>query len=50
MVVGLGTAAAGAAAGSKDGLIQQACTRPFRLSAAFGSIALACKTRQRNVA
>ncbi len=38
------------ATGCKAGLIQQAWTRPFKLSAAFGSMVLACKTRQRNVA
>jgi hypothetical protein len=32
-----------------NGLTQQACTRPFRLSAALGSILLPFRTKQRNV-
>ena len=52
-VVALGAAAAAAAlaaAAGWVGLIQQAWTRPFRLSAAFGSMLLACKIRQRKAA
>ena len=41
-------AAAGAGGGAGlAGLIQQACTRPLRLSGAFGSMLLPCRTRQR---
>jgi len=47
---GLGSAAAGGGGGGISGLIQQAWTRPFKLSAAFGSIAFPCKIRHRNVA
>src|SRR5215471_846421 len=49
VVVGVCAAAAGAGGGCNDGLIQHAWTRPLRLSAALGSIVLACRTRQRNV-
>jgi hypothetical protein len=55
VVVGAGPAAEGAAAAgagmtSSDGLIQQASTRPFKLSGVLGSMVLECKTRQRNAA
>ena len=44
-------AAAGAGGGAGlPGLIQQAWTRPLRLSAAFGSMPLPCRIRQRNEA
>ena len=44
-------AAAGAGGGAGfAGLIQHACTRPFRVSAAFGSMLLPCRIRQRNEA
>ena len=54
VVVAAGAAAAGAAdaAGmtSRDGLIQQARTRPFKLSGVFGSMVPECSTRHRNAA
>jgi len=48
-VAGPGVAAA-AACGCAAGLIQQAWTRPLRLSGTLGSIALKKRTRQRKVA
>ena len=45
-----GAAAAGAGTTSSDGLIQQASTRPFKLSGVLGSMVLECRTRQRNAA
>ena len=48
-VAGAGVAAA-AACGCAAGLIQQAWTRPLRLSGTLGSIALKKRTRQRKVA
>src|SRR5690348_13866350 len=49
VVVGFCAEAAGGGADGKAGLIQHAWTRPLRLSAALGSIELACKTRHRKV-
>src|SRR5258706_5904642 len=48
-VAGAGVAAA-AACGCDAGLIQQAWTRPLRLSGTLGSMALKKRTRQRKVA
>jgi hypothetical protein len=48
-VAGAGALAA-AACGCAAGLIQQAWTRPLRLSGTLGSIALKKRTRQRKVA
>lgn len=47
---GAGVAGAAAAWGCADGLIQQAWTRPLRVSATFGSMVAPNRTTQRNAA